>query len=431
VTAQSIYEGQGIDEIEIKPVNKFNLEVEIPGSKSYTNRGLVIAALANGRTVLKHALYSGDTTYMVSGLRAFGVQVQQRESGLEVQGTAGKIKVPPGTVFVGNSGTCMRFLVAFATFAEGKVTLDGTHRMRERPIQDLLDAVRLLGIRAYSVNNNGCPPVIVEGTGSLAGGSTTLCGSRSSQYLSSILMVSPLAKNDVKIEITGGLVSKPYVDMTIDSMVQFGACVDRRDYEIFEVYGNQVYQGRDLEIEADASNASYFFGAAAVTGGRVKVKNLGYRSLQGDVRFVDILERMGCNVRRGDKEIEVVGGKLRGVDADMNEMPDVVQTLSVVAAFAEGVTVIRNVSNMRIKETDRIRALAIELKKLGAEVTEFPDGLSITPGKLRPCVIDTYDDHRMAMSFAIAGLAVPGIRIRNPGCVSKTFPNFFDLLRQK
>jgi 3-phosphoshikimate 1-carboxyvinyltransferase len=405
-------------------------EVTLPGSKSYTNRVLVLAALADGTSTLRAALFSEDTAVMAESLRRLGIPVLEDpvEMTFTVEGKGGIIPADRAELFVGNSGTTVRFLTALLALGHGEYLLDGVPRMRQRPIQPLLHALRQLGVDAASVTGSGCPPVRVRASG-LAGGKVRLPGNLSSQYLSALLMVGPCTRLGLEIEIEGELVSKPYVDLTVQSMHAFGAAVHCEGYRRFVVPGGQRYGARDYTVEPDASAASYFFALAAVTGGRVRVHNLGVRSAQGDVRFVDILERMGCQVLREDDSITVQGSpSLRGVEVDMNAISDTVQTLAAIAPLASGPVVIRNVAHIRHKETDRIHALATELRRLGVVVDEFPDGLAIYPSPVRPGTVQTYDDHRMAMSFAVLGCRVPGITIENPGCVAKTFPDFFQRL---
>ena len=421
------------DEREIQPVGAINAEIRPPGSKSITNRALICAALAAGPSRLTGALDSEDTRVMIAALQAMGIEVRAEPTPetLLVQGAGGAIDVPqPLELYIANSGTSIRFLTAMVATARGQFRLDGTPRMRERPIGDLLHGLRHLGADVACPEAEGFPPVIVRAAG-LPGGTAVIRGDVSSQFLSGLLMAAPAAQGPVTIEIEGELVSQPYVDMTLAVMRSFGVNVEvalepRRQYRIAPA----VYQGGDYEIEPDASAASYFFGAAAVTGGRIQVRGLTRSSLQGDVAFVDALAQMGCHVTYEGDGIIVQGGPLRAVDVDMNAISDTVQTLAAVALFAEGTTRVRGVPHMRHKETDRLAALAIELRKLGAEVVELPDGLDITPAALRPAAIDTYDDHRMAMSFSLVGLRTPGVVIRDPGCVGKTYPNYFDDLAQ-
>ena len=364
---------------------------------------------------------------MIDSLARLGVVVEREDKGrtLVVHGVGGRIPVAKAELFCANSGTTIRFLTALATLGHGKYRLDGVARMRERPIADLIDALGQLGANLQSETDNGCPPVVVEAK-SLPGGTATVRGDISSQYLSGLLMAAAGAERPVSLRIEGPLVSQPYVRMTLEVMRSFGVEVTTNDeLSLFEIPAPAVYQARDYAIEPDASAASYFWAAAAVTGGEVTVEGLSARSLQGDVAFVECLEKMGCEVHFGADEVTVVGRDLHGVDVDMNAISDTVQTLAVVALFAKGPTTIRNVAHIRHKETDRIAAVATELRKLGATVVERADGLTITPGKLRPATIDTYRDHRMAMSFALAGLRQPGVRINDPGCTAKTYPEFF------
>ncbi len=411
-----------MDAVLIEPRKDLDATVSIPGSKSCTARALAMAGLAHGRTRLLGPADCDDSDYMIGGLRALGVSVEKTPEEVTVE-SAG-LRPPTAPLFLGNSGTAIRFLAAACATLDGEATLDGTARMRERPIADLVEALRLWGVAADAPT--GCPPVLIRSTGDF-GGETRVKGSASSQYLSGLLMVAPYAARDAEIRIDGELVSKPYVDLTLAMMAERGVEAENRDYRSFRAAAGQRYRPGTYAIEADASGASYFLAAAAVAGGRVRVDRLSSRSQQGDARFAYVLEQMGCRVEEGPDGIAVSSnGALRGIDVDLNAMPDMAQTLAVVAAFAEGPTRIRNVANLRIKETDRIAATAAELRKLGAEVEETDDGFVIRPRPLHGADIDTYDDHRMAMSFAVAGLRVPGVRIKDPGCVSKTFPDFFD-----
>ena len=422
------------DTLEIRPLaHPVDAVMTIPGSKSYTNRALTMAALARGDSELRGALFSDDTRYMTEALGRLGVQVTSRpqEGCIEVAGCDGIIPASQADLFVGESGTCARFLVGLTALGHGTYTIDGHRRMRERPIQDLLDGLEPLGVRATTRYANGCPPVIVEADG-IAGGRTRMPGGTSSQYFTSILLAAPYAKQDIEIEVLGDLISKPYIDMTLSGLRSFGAEFSREGYGRFRVRAGKGYGGRAYEVEPDASNASYFLAVAALTAGRVRVRYLNLASAQGDVHFVDVLERMGCRVESGPDYIEVQGPRrLQGMDVDLNAMPDTAQTLAAIAPFAEGPTTIRNVASMRIKETDRIRAVVTELQKLGVRAEELADGLVIFPASsILPGEIDTYNDHRMAMSFALIGLRARGIVIRDPGCVSKTFPGYFSKLEE-
>jgi len=415
------------DQIEIQPSGPVFGTIRPPGSKSITNRAMVCAALAAGRSVLRGALDSEDTRVMAQSLQRLGVDVQPDWSGttIQVTGCAGRIPAKEAELFVANSGTSMRFLTALLALGNGRYRLDGVPRMRQRPIGDLLDALRQLGVKATSESGTGCPPVLLHSSG-LRGGRATVAGSVSSQFISGLLMALPCAAGPTELIVSDRLVSKPYVQMTLDVMAAFGVQLDHQQLQRFLIPGRQTYQGRTYEIEPDASAASYFWAAAALTGGRVTVEGLSRNSLQGDVAFCRCLEQMGCRVHYRPDSITVEGGPLRGIDVDMNAISDTVQTLSAVALFAEGPTTIRGVEHIRHKETDRIAAVASQLRKLGADVQERADGLRIVPGKLHAAEIDTYDDHRMAMSFSLVGLRVPGVVIRNPGCTAKTYPQFFD-----
>lgn len=414
------------DCVLIQPVGPLKARVRPPGSKSITNRALICAALADGESRLRGALDSEDTQVMIEALGQLGIRVRadrvNRE--LKVEGCAGRIPAGGGELYVANSGTTVRFLAAMLALGQGSFRLDGTARMRERPIQDLLDALAQLGVSATSENGTGCPPIVLAANG-LAGGRATVRGDVSSQFLSGLLLASPYARQQVELLVDGVLVSQPYIRMTLAVMASFGVVVQESALTRF-IIPQQQYSGRAYDIEPDASAASYFFGAAAITGGEITVDGLSRQSLQGDVAFVDCLEQMGCTVRYEADRITVVGGKLHGIDINMNAISDTVQTLGAVALFAEGPTTVRGVAHIRHKETDRIAALAAELRKLGATVDEFDDGLRITPGTLQPATIDTYLDHRMAMSLALVGLRQPGVVINDPGCTSKTYPTFFD-----
>lgn len=419
------------DKLAIGPLRRpVDASVRVPGSKSITNRALVLAALSaesGFECQLRGVLRSEDTEVMVASLRALGFSVEEDWSAeLLAVGNRGDRLIPAASadLFVANSGTTMRFLTAAVSLGRGRYRLDGVPRMRERPIADLLDALRQLKVNAKSEGGNGCPPVVVEAAG-LPGGTVRIKGDVSSQFLSGLLMAAPFADGEVRIEVDGGLVSEPYVAMTVAMLRQWSLAVEVEGNSRFRVPGRQRTGLCSYFVEPDASAASYFWAAAAVSGGRVQVQGLSARGLQGDVRFVDVLERMGCHVARGDSGVTVRGGRLRGVDVDMNDISDTVMTLGAVACFADGPTTIRNVAHVRHKETDRLAALAAELRRLGAGVEEFADGLTVTPGTPRGAEVETYNDHRMAMSLALVGLRVPGVVVKNPGCVAKTYPDFF------
>lgn len=415
------------DKIAIQPTGPLFGRVRPPGSKSITNRALVCAGLAGGESTLLGALDSEDTRVMVDCLNRLGIRVEHDRAAAtaRVEGCAGQIPVEQADLYVANSGTTARFITAMTALGRGQYRLDGTPRMRERPIADLIDALSQLAVQVESEQANGCPPIRVLATG-LAGGRAEIQGSVSSQFLSGLLMAAPCAARPVELKLAGPLVSRPYVDMTLAVMAAFGAVVEGDTSECFYVRAPQAYTPRTYEIEPDASAASYFLAAAAITGGEITVEGLGENSLQGDIRFADCLARMGCAVRYDASHTTVRGGPLRGIHVDMNDISDTVQTMAAVAAFAEGTTQITNVGHIRHKETDRLKAVATELRKLGTEVYEQEDGLTIVPKPLHGAEIDTYDDHRMAMSFALLGLAMPGVCIRDPKCVEKTYPRFFD-----
>ncbi len=414
--------------IEIKPLHYCDAVVQLPGSKSYTHRALIISALADGESLLIDALRSEDTEYTARALKAFGVPIFWNQDGVRVRGGGSKLKGEEEKVFVGNSGTSMRFLTALAALRNGRTLLDGSERMRKRPIGDLLEGLRGLGVRTYSKEAEGYPPVVVEPNG-LRGGAARIRGEESSQFLSALLMIAPYALQDVYVEVSDRLVSKPYVDMTRDVMTAFGVKVQSEGYRSFFVRAGQRYLPRKYQIEGDASNASYFFSAAAIVKGKVRVENFRPNSIQGDAGFLDILGKMGCDVIRGDRWAEVRGGELHSVEVDMNSMPDLVPTLAVTAAFAKGKTMIRNIGHLRLKESDRVEALTGELLRIGIRVEEGKDWLKIEGGKPHGAEVETYHDHRLAMSFAIAGLAIPGIKIKGEGCVDKSFPEFWGKFR--
>jgi 3-phosphoshikimate 1-carboxyvinyltransferase len=425
------------ERIEIVPLTRPpTATVRVPGSKSITNRALVLAALSGkGNTcTLRGALRSEDTEVMIGALQQLGFHVDVEWGGddphIDVFSDEG-IPIPAtrAELYVANSGTTMRFLTAMVSLGRGRYRIDGVPRMRERPIEDLLSALRQLGVRASSETHNACPPVVVEADG-LKGGTARVKGSVSSQFLSGLLLAAPFAQEEVVVEVDGPLVSWPYVAMTIEMMRQWVLRIEMVSQACFRVPGRQWGGRLDYEIEPDASAATYLWGAAAVTGGFVRVAGLSTHSLQGDVRFAEVLEEMGCSVVRAEEGITVHGGLLRGIDVDMNDISDTVMTLGAVALFADGPTTIRNVAHIRHKETDRLAALAAELRRIGAEVEEFADGLRITPGPLHGALIETYNDHRMAMSMALVGLKVPGVVIKDPGCVAKTYPNFFSDLEK-
>jgi 3-phosphoshikimate 1-carboxyvinyltransferase len=410
--------------IEVKPLQNLQATVTVPGSKSYTNRALLIAGLTDGECRLEKPLVSDDTKYMIRALKAFGVSVQEGKDVFIVSGSGGKLSTPKEDIFIGNAGTAMRFLTTFSALAPGKTRLDGDERMRQRPLADLLDCLTQMGVKAVSANGNGCPPIDIAG-GEVPGGDIQLAGDKSSQYLTSILLSAPYFKDDTCIHIQGDLTSKSYADITLDIMKTFGVHVDNESYQRFKVKAGDYYKAQTYQVESDWSSASYFLAAAAVTGGEVTLTDINPHSVQGDAQFTSVLEKMGCRVEKKANALHIKGNPLRGITINMNNMPDAVQTLAVIALFAEGETVIEGIGNLRIKETDRISALANELTRLGAGVEAGEDFLIIRPGDYKGAEVETYDDHRMAMSFAVAGLKIPGVRIKDPKCVEKSFPDFF------
>lgn len=406
-----------------------NATVRVPGSKSLTNRALLIAALANGKTHLTNALFSDDSKYFANALKTLGfdVQLDEAEHSITITGLGGKIPAQKAELFIGNAGTAARFLTAFLTLGNGEYTLDGEPRMRERPIRDLIDALNQLGVEVESKNN--CPPVEIFAKG-LPGGKTKIAGNISSQFLSAILMVAPYAQSPTEIELTTDLNSKPYVDMTLSIMKDFGVEIERQGYDRFIIRPSDFLPITSYSIESDASAASYFFAAPAICGGTVRVENIFRKSVQGDIAFVDVLSQMGCTVEERGNCIQVTGhSELHGIDVDMRDIPDTAQTLAAIAPFVSSPTRIRGIESARVKETDRVHATCTELARLGVRVDEHDDGMTIYPCQaLQPASIQTYNDHRMAMAFSLIGLRFDGVTIENPACVSKTFPNFYQVL---
>lgn len=414
----------------------FDATVPVPGSKSITNRALLIAALAEGDSILTGMLLSDDTRYMAEAIAALGlpINVDAATETARVSGGSGKFPAGEAELYIGNSGTTARFLTAALTLGHGRYVLDGNPRMRQRPIGPLLDALRQIGADVRGLMTPDCPPVEVIASG-LPGGPCAIRGDLSSQYFSALLMAAPYARSEVAISVIGELVSIPYLEITAAVMAEFGVQIeiDRQTWASFRVPVGQPYRGRRYHIEPDASNASYFFAAAAASGGRAIVDGLGTASTQGDLQFVRALEAMGATVTMTSDRTEVVGppiGTLRGIDIDMGTISDTAQTLAAIAPFATGPTRITGIAHNRLKETDRIADLATELRRIGQRVEEFADGLVITPGPITAAAIHTYDDHRMAMSFGITALLTGEIDILDPGCTAKTFPDYFDRLQR-
>lgn len=420
--------------IRITPVRTVDATIKVPGSKSLTQRALIAAALADGPSQLIGPLASEDTRFTMGALQAMGVGCDDRDPDCWlVHGTGGQINAPQGDIFLGNNGTATRFLTSVAALGRGRFHITGSQRMAERPILPLMEALRGWQVELDSDARNGCPPLTIMAKG-LAGGRTVLPEGRSSQYLSSLLLVAPYALTLAELEVRGEILSRPYVEMTLAVMADFGIRVEAAPALNFFRIPQGPYLGRTYVIEGDASGASYFWAAAAVTGGRVTVANVPIPSLQGDANLLPYLARMGCRIDRSGEGITVTGADhLAGIEVDMGDMPDVAPTLAVVAAFAEGTTVINNIAHLRIKECDRLSAVVSELRKLGADVEEEPARM-IIHGKnggsnLHGATIATYNDHRMAMSFAVAGLRIPGVVISGEDCVVKSFPDFWERFR--
>jgi 3-phosphoshikimate 1-carboxyvinyltransferase len=421
-------------ELAIRPRGALAATVRVPGSKSITNRAAPIAALAHGTSTLTNCLASDDTEAMREALRALGVAIDVRGDTWTVRGRDGVLHAPNAALDARASGTTARFLCACATLADAPVVIDGGPRMRERPIDDLVECLRALGANAEILGANGCPPVRLAG-GGFRGGRATIDASRSSQFVSAVLLAAPYAQaEDVVLDPKDGvMVSTPYVDLTLQVMNAFGADATWLPGGSLRVARGKPYAAREFAIEPDASAAAYPFCAAAIAGGAVRVEGVRADSLQADWKLLDVLADMGCTVERDANSATLrraPDAPLGGIDVDMNEFPDAVLALAVVALFANSPTRIENVANLRIKETDRLAALERELNKLGAHAATGPDWLTIEPGPLRGAAIDTYDDHRMAMAFALAGLRVRGVVIREPRCVAKTWPDYFAMLEQ-
>ena len=438
-----------MEHIDLSPIARVSGTVVLPGSKSISNRTLLLAALAEGATEVKALLASDDTGHMLEALRKLGVKWQQHGDSRDyrVEGAGGAFPIKLADLFLGNAGTAFRPLTAALALSQGTYQLSGVARMHERPIGDLVDALRQLGADISYLGNEGFPPLAIkpahplpcplppagEGDGVPLRGPVRVRGNVSSQFLTALLMAAPLAGQDVNIEVVGELISKPYIEITLNLMRRFGVAVERQDWQVFTIRAGQKYRSPgEIHVEGDASSASYFLAAGAIGKGPVRVEGVGKSSIQGDVRFAEALASMGANITMGDNWIESSGnGKLKAIDLDCNHIPDAAMTLAVAALFADGTTTLRNIASWRVKETDRIAAMAAELRKVGASVEEGPDYIRVTPpAVLTPnAVIDTYDDHRMAMCFGLVALGGVPLRINDPKCVAKTFPDYFEKLQ--
>jgi 3-phosphoshikimate 1-carboxyvinyltransferase len=410
-------------------LHKLYTTVRVPGSKSLSQRALVAAALAEGDSLISNVLVSQDILYLIEGLRELGVKIKTVGDGYYVCGTAGKLTKNEKKLFLGNNGTALRFLTALVCLGTGKYVLTGEKRLCERPVGALADALKEMGVDIMTHNN--WPPVEINANG-LSGGKITLREIESSQYVSALLLCAPYTQKGIDLTIEGEVVSAPYIELTIKVMRDFGAGIDEKTKYRYHVHAGESYYGRKYFVEGDASSASYFFLAAALLNKTIKVEGINRQSGQGDIRLLDILEKIGCTVKSGQSWVEITGGDLAKGDFtfDLSDMPDMVPTLAVLSAFREGQTVIENVAHLRIKESNRLAAIVSELNRVGIEAHELPRGLVIQGGKVHPASIETYNDHRIAMSFAIAGLVQPGIDIRDKKCVDKSFPSFWEELKK-
>ncbi|MBN6399021.1 3-phosphoshikimate 1-carboxyvinyltransferase [Enterobacter hormaechei] len=420
-----------MESLTLQPIARVDGTINLPGSKSVSNRALLLAALANGTTVLSNLLDSDDVRHMLNALKALGVQyaLSDDRTRCEVTGNGGALHSAEALeLFLGNAGTAMRPLAAALCLGSNDIVLTGEPRMKERPIGHLVDALRQGGAQIDYLEQENYPPLRLRG--GFTGGNVEVDGSVSSQFLTALLMTAPLAPNDTVISIKGDLVSKPYIDITLHLMKTFGVEVENQSYQRFVVRGGQQYQspGHYL-VEGDASSASYFLAAGAIKGGTVKVTGIGRNSVQGDIRFADVLEKMGAVVTWGDDFISCTHGELNAIDMDMNHIPDAAMTIATAALFAKGTTTLRNIYNWRVKETDRLFAMATELRKVGAVVEEGEDYIRVTPpAKLQFAEIGTYNDHRMAMCFSLVALSDTPVTILDPKCTAKTFPDYFEQL---
>lgn len=413
--------------IEIKPLEKLDSVINVPGNKYIANRVLIIAALGNGISIIKNIPNNNDINKVIENLIKLGVNIERTGNDLKIQGTNGNLKEPNDILDIGESGTLLRFLIGVCSLVNGKVHITGSKRIQERPVSQLLKGLHDLGINSKSLNNN-YPPILIDG-GTLKGGTTKIKGNISSQFISSLLLIAPYAKEDVKIIVEDNLVSEKYIDLTIDMMQKFGVNVIKNKNS-FLVKANQKYTNHDYTISGDWSSASYFFGAAAILPGSIRINDLDLYSKQGESKFSDLLVKMGCMSRRNSKWLQVIGmANLKNIEIDMSTMPDVVQTLAIIAAFSKGVAKITNIAHLKLKESNRIKDTTTELRKIGIKVEDTNDSMIIYGGSPKKAIINSHNDHRMAMSFAIAGLKT-GMIIQNPDCVNKSFPGFWDKLRE-
>ncbi len=415
--------------IRIKPLEKLKKNViEVPGSKYIANRVLMLAALADGESTIANVPENNDIRHAIEALKNFGIDIQQTGNILKIMGTGGKIYPKSDVINVGESGTLMRFITAVSALSETKVTITGSKRITERPVDHLVDALGQVGIKCESPT--GCPPVTIQG-GGIDGGEINVQGNISSQFISGLLLVAPFAKSDLKISLTSELVSVKYVDMTIKMMAEFGVTVKRKGYKEFFIAEGQKYQARQFIIPGDWSSASYFLAAAAVLQDKIEIINLDMKSTQGEAKFYEVLEKMGCRVELRENSVKLTSNQpLKGVDVDMGNMPDVAQTLAAIAPFADGKTTIRNIEHLRYKECDRVEETANELRKIGGKASTTKDSIIIEPSELTGGHVETHNDHRMAMSFALCGLKAENVVINNPEVSAKSFPIYWDKLHE-
>ncbi|MCG7534831.1 3-phosphoshikimate 1-carboxyvinyltransferase [Pseudoalteromonas sp. OOF1S-7] len=420
-----------MEQLRLNAIGKVNGSVTLPGSKSLSNRVLLLAALCEGVTQVNNLLDSDDIRHMLLALAQMGVEVELNEdkTSARVYGQGGRFNTPSEALFLGNAGTAFRPLTAVLAASQGQFTLIGEPRMEERPIGHLVDALHALGADIKYLKNKDYPPLQINGNG-IEGGEVEIDGSISSQFLTALLMAAPLFVKDTTIRIKGELVSKPYIDITLGVMAQFGVAVSHDNYQVFHVKGQQGYVSPgSIMVEGDASSASYFIAAAAIAGGEIEINGVGRKSVQGDIGFASVMEQVGAVIDWHDEKLVVRKGELNGVDIDANAIPDAAMTLATVALFAKGKTAIRNIYNWRVKETDRLYAMATELRKVGAEVTEGHDFIEITPPEsFNLAEIDTYNDHRIAMCFSMVAVGGVDVIINDPGCTAKTFPTYFEAL---